>query len=68
MTTQSISILLPPYGSATLTLPEVLTPDAFARLDKAIGDALREPRPAASPAAARDPAAIEFDSWLPHQH
>ena len=68
MTTQSISILLPPYGSATLTLPEFLTPDAFARLDKAIGDALREPRPAASAAVGPDPATIEFDSWLTHQH
>ena len=32
MATQQISFLIPPYGTATLNLPELLTPDAFARL------------------------------------
>lgn len=66
MTTQQMTFLLPPYGTATLTLPDHLTPDAFARLDAAIGDALREPCRAASADAGQDPGAIEFDSWLPH--
>lgn len=68
MTTQQITFLLPPYGTATLTLPELLTPDAFARLDSAIGDALREPCRNGIAHAANDPGAIEFDSWLIHHH
>ena len=68
MTTQQVTFLLPPYGTATLTLPELLTPDALARLDSAIGEALREPCRSGSADAASDPGAIEFDSWLIHQH
>jgi hypothetical protein len=68
MTTQQTMFLLPPYGTATLTLPERLTPDALARLETAIGDALREPCRDGSAAAANDPGAIEFDSWLIHLH
>lgn len=63
MTTQQVSILIPPYGEATLTLPAVLTPDAFARLDSAIDRALADPCPAPGEAAT-DPGSIEFDSWL----
>ena len=68
MTTQQLTFLLPPYGTATLTLPELLTPDAFARLDSAIDAALREPNQddSANANPANDPAAIECDSWLPH--
>ena len=66
MTTQQLTFLLPPYGTATLTLPELLTPDAFARLDSAIGNALREPCRDDSTNAANGPAAIEIDSWLIH--
>ncbi|MEO5697588.1 MAG: hypothetical protein ABIQ60_10705 [Burkholderiaceae bacterium] len=66
MTTQQVKFLIPPYGTATLTLPELLTPDAFARLDAAIDDALREPCLDGSADAANDPAAIEFGSWLNH--
>ncbi len=66
MTTQQVTILIPPYGTATVTLPEILTPDAFARLDAAIDDALREPRGDGSADAANDPGAIEFGSWLVH--
>lgn len=68
MTTQQATFLLPPYGSATLTLPEFLTPDAFGRLDSAIGEALREPGRSGSAGAASDPGTIEYDSWLIHQH
>ena len=68
MTTQQITFLLPPYGTATLTLPELLTPDAFARLDSAIGDALREPCRNGIADAANEPGAIEFDSWSIHRH
>lgn len=68
MTTQQITFLIPPYGTATLTLPELLTPGAFARLDAAIGDALREPNRGGSADAANDPGTIEFDSWLVHLH
>ncbi|KRB96770.1 hypothetical protein ASE11_15255 [Hydrogenophaga sp. Root209] len=65
MATQLISFLIPPYGTATLTLPDMLTPDAFARLDSAIDRALAQPQP--EPAdAAPDPGSIEFDSWLIH--
>ena len=67
MTTQQITFLLPPYGTATLTLPKLLTPDAFARLDSAIGDGLREPCRNGIDAV-NDPGAIEFDSWLIHLH
>jgi hypothetical protein len=68
MTTQKVTFLLPPYGTATLTVPELLTPDAFARLDLAIGEALREPCRNGSADAANDPGAIEFDSWLVDLH
>ncbi len=64
MTTQQISFLLPPYGNATLTLPELLTPAAFARLDSAVRDALREPCRNGIADAADDPGAVEVDSWL----
>jgi hypothetical protein len=64
MTTQQLTFLLPPYGSATLTLPDRLTPETFTRLEAAIGAALGEPRRDAGAApVARDPGAIEFDSW-----
>lgn len=63
MTTQQIFILIPPYGTATLTLPAMLTPDAFARLDSAIDHALAEPSQALGDAAP-DPGSIEYDSWL----
>ncbi|MCB4364217.1 hypothetical protein KIH07_10760 [Hydrogenophaga taeniospiralis] len=66
MTTQQISILIPPYGTATLTLPAMLTPDAFARLDSAIDQALAEPHQALGDAAP-DPGSIEYDSWLIRQ-
>lgn len=68
LTTQQITFLIPPYGTATLTLPELLTPDAFARLDSAVGDALRSPPHKGSANAADDPGAIEFASWLIHRH
>ncbi len=62
MNTQRISILIPPYGTATLTLPELLTTDAFARLDAAVDQALGNLRPAPAEVAT-DPGAIEYDSW-----
>jgi hypothetical protein len=68
MTTQQITFLLPPYGTATLTLPKLLTPDAFARLDSAIGEGFREPCQNGIADAASDPGAIEFDSWSIHRH
>ncbi|MEO7244449.1 MAG: hypothetical protein ABIX12_04800 [Rubrivivax sp.] len=67
MTTQQITFLLPPYGTASLALPEILTPEAFARLDSAISDALREPRRDGTADAADDPGAVEFDSWSVHR-
>lgn len=63
MNTQQVTILLPPYGSATLTLPQLLSPDAFGRLDAAISEALREPSRSRHAGAASDPGSIEFDSW-----
>ena len=68
MTTQQITFLLPPYGTATLTLPELLTSAVFARLDSAIDNALREPCPSGITDAANDPGAIEVDSWLIELH
>lgn len=68
MTTQQITFLLPPYGSATLTLPELLTPAVFACLDLAIGNALRESCPSGITDAANNPGAIEVDSWLIELH
>ncbi|MEP7280936.1 MAG: hypothetical protein ABI696_03060 [Rubrivivax sp.] len=67
MTTQQITFLLPPYGSASLALPEMLTPETFARLDAAISDALREPHRCGTAEAADDPGAVEFDSWTVHR-
>ena len=68
MTTQQISFRLRPGSTATLSLPERLTRDAFARLEAAIGDALREPCRDDNTGAADDPGAIEFASWLIHLH
>lgn len=64
MATQQMTFLIPPYGTATLTLPELLTPEAFARLESAIGGVLGEPRQHLGDTAAPDPGSIEFDSWL----
>lgn len=64
MATQQMTFLIPPYGTATLTLPELMTPEAFARLDSAIGRALGEPRQDLGDATAPDPGSIEFDSWF----
>jgi hypothetical protein len=68
MATQQMTFLIPPHGTATLTLPEVLTPEAFARLDAAIGRVLGEPRQALGDATAPDPGSIEYDSWQIPQH
>jgi hypothetical protein len=65
MTTQQTTFLIPPYGSATLTLPGVLTPDAFARLHVAIGEALGG---AGSTGSTPDAGAIEFASWFIQLH
>ena len=68
MATQQMTFLIPPSGTATLTLPELLTPEAFARLESAIGRVLGEPRQNLGDAAAPDPGSIEFDSWLIQRH
>jgi len=67
MATQQITFLIPPYGTATLTLPELLTPEAFASLSSAISRVLGEPHQDLG-AAAPDPGSIEFDSWLIQRH
>jgi hypothetical protein len=64
MTTQQTTFLIPPYGTATLALPEVLTPDAFARLHAAIGAALGGSNSAGGALVAPDAGAIEFASWF----
>lgn len=66
MTMKQMTFLIPPYGTATLSLPELLTPDAFIRLESAIGDALGDPRRDLGDHTAADPGTIEFDSWLVH--
>ena len=68
MTTQQITFLLPPLRDRNLDAAQALEPDAFARLDSAIGDGLREPCRNGIADAANDPRAIEFDSWLIHLH
>ena len=70
MATQQMTFLIPPYGTGTLTLPELLTPEAFARLDSAISRVLGEARQDLGAAAAPDPdpGSIEFDSWLIQRH
>lgn len=65
MATQQMTFLIPPYGTATLSLPELLTPEAFARLESAIGSMLAEPRQHRDDTATgQDPGSIEFDSWV----
>lgn len=64
MSTQQMTFLIPPYCTATLTLPELLTPELFARLDSAINQVLGEQRQHPGAAAAPDPGSTEFDSWL----
>jgi hypothetical protein len=65
MTTQQLSFLIPPYGTATLTLPALLTPEAFVRLESAIDRVLGVPQQQlGDTATAPDPGSIEFDSWL----
>jgi len=67
MKMQQMTFLLPPYGTATLQFPEVLTAEAFARLDSAIASAMGEPQlHDSTPAATHDAAAVEVDSWLAH--
>lgn len=68
MNTQQLTFSIPPYGMATLTLPEMLTPDAFNRLDSAIGRVLGGPRREPGDATDTDPGSIEFDSWLVDPH
>ena len=68
MATQQLTFLIPPYGTATLTLPALLTPEAFARLDSAIDQVLGEPRQNPDDIAAPDPGSIEMDSWLIQRH
>jgi hypothetical protein len=57
MATQQISFLIPPYGTATLSLPELLTPDAFARLDSrpSIRRSLSRAWRSVTPPRTRDP-------------
>ena len=66
MTMQQMTFLIPPYWTATLTLPELLTPDAFSRLESAISDTLGDPRRDLGDHTATDPGSVEFDSWSVH--
>lgn len=66
MTTQAMTFQIPPYGTATLNLPQVLTPDTFAGLESAIHRVLGEPQRGRGDESAADPGAIEFDSWSVH--
>lgn len=66
MNTQEIRFQIPPYGSAQLSLPELLSVDGFQRLQAAVGAIAGGPPKGQAPAAAADPGAVEFDSWLAH--
>lgn len=68
MTTQQMTFLIPPYGTATLTLPELMTSEVFARLDAAIVRVLGERSQDLGDVAAADPGSIEVDSWSIQQH
>ncbi|WP_137918135.1 hypothetical protein [Hydrogenophaga sp. 2FB] len=63
MTTQQMTFVIPPYGTATLSLPEMLTVDAFSRLTMAVSGALADVSPDADERIATDPGSIEVDSW-----
>lgn len=64
MKMQQVTFLLPPYGTATLSLPEVLTTDTFIRLEAAVNDVIGEQAPSVAAKSETDRGAIEFDSWL----
>ncbi len=68
MITRQMTFLIPPYGTATLTLPELVTPEVFARLDSVIGRVLGESRQGLGDAVAPEPGSVEFDSWLIQRH
>lgn len=68
MKTQQMTFSIPPYGTATLILPVLLTPDAFASLDSAISRELGEQRRELSGPSADDPGSIECDSWVTRPH
>ncbi|MDP2018596.1 hypothetical protein [Hydrogenophaga sp.] len=63
MNTQQMTFVIPPYGTATLSLPEMLTVDAFTRLTTAVSAALGDACPNGDERTATDPGSIEFDSW-----
>ena len=63
MKTQQVTFLIPPYGTATLTLPALLTPDAFLGLDSAVCRELGERGHEPGEPVADDPGSIECDSW-----
>lgn len=63
MNTQQMTFVIPPYGTATLCLPEMLTVDDFTRLTTAVSTALGDVPPDADARIATDPGAVEFDSW-----
>lgn len=66
MTMQQMTFIIAPYGTATLTLPELLSPDAFIRLESAVSRALGDQPRDLSVQSATDPGSIELDSWLAH--
>lgn len=67
MNTQQLTFVIPPYGTATLCLPEMLTVDDFTRLSSAVDAALGDlPRDVDGRTTATDPGSIEFDSWRVH--
>lgn len=63
MNTQEMRFVIPPYGTATLRLPQLMSVDGFQRLQAAVDAALGEPPARGEAPPAADPGAIEFDSW-----
>ena len=74
MTYPTTALSIPGGGSATLTLPEPMTPAALSHFEAALGSYLRTLRrdlvgaDADADTGAADPGAIEYASWAIRQH
>ena len=70
MTHPTTALSIPGGGSATLTLPESMTPAALSRFEAALSSYLRTLRRDLVGAAgdANDPGAIEYASWAITRH
>ncbi len=70
MTYPTTALSIPGGGSATLTLPEPMTPAALSHFEAALSSYLRTLRRdlVGAEGDATDPGAIEYASWAIRQH